>query len=337
MRVAALRTLGFRNLAPARAGPRRGDHPAVGAERRRQDERCSRRICLALSGRSCRTRNEREAIAFGEPLARIEAEVTDGGETHVVPLVAGSVRGAPPPGRRQPRDGGARRAAAAAGDLPARPPGAGQGPARPAPRASGPPRAPRCGRRAPRLGAATAGRSPSGTRCLGRIRSGAAPVDSLAAWERELAAAGVELIASRREAVDLLAPGFAEAAAELCLPGAAELRYLPRTEAADPEAAGRRASRAPRARIWRAATRPTARTWTSWRSRSTDARCAATARRASSARRCWRCCSPSAAPCSRRAEAPPLMLLDDVMSELDARPASPARRRGSPRAAARRC
>src|SRR3954454_25207615 len=38
-------------------------------------------LCLALSGRSCRTRNEREAIAFGEPLARIEVEVVDGSET----------------------------------------------------------------------------------------------------------------------------------------------------------------------------------------------------------------------------------------------------------------
>ncbi len=70
---------------------------------------------------------------------------------------------------------------------------------------------------------------------LGRIRRGAAPEDSLVAWEQELAAAGLELIATRREAVDLLAPGFAEAAAELCLPGAAALRYLPRTEAAGPE------------------------------------------------------------------------------------------------------
>ena len=52
---------------------------------------------------------------------------------------------------------------------------------------------------------------------LGRVRSGAAPVDSLVAWERELAALGVELIRSRREAVGLLASEFAEAAAELCL------------------------------------------------------------------------------------------------------------------------
>jgi DNA replication and repair protein RecF len=69
---------------------------------------------------------------------------------------------------------------------------------------------------------------------LGRIRSGAASVDSLDAWERELAAVGMELITSRREAVDLLASGFAEAAAELCLPGDATLRYLPRSAATAP-------------------------------------------------------------------------------------------------------
>jgi DNA replication and repair protein RecF len=44
---------------------------------------------------------------------------------------------------------------------------------------------------------------------------------------------GLELITSRRQAVEVLAPGFAEAAAELCLPGAAELRYLPRSQAGD--------------------------------------------------------------------------------------------------------
>ena len=53
---------------------------------------------------------------------------------------------------------------------------------------------------------------------LGRVRSGAAPVDSLVAWERELATMGVELIGSRREAVGLLASEFAEAAAELSPP-----------------------------------------------------------------------------------------------------------------------
>ena len=52
----------------------------MGAERRRQDER-ARGDLPGLSGRSFRTRNEREAIAFGQPLARVEAEVADAGET----------------------------------------------------------------------------------------------------------------------------------------------------------------------------------------------------------------------------------------------------------------
>src|SRR3954454_23661198 len=39
-------------------------------------------VCTALTGRSCRTRNEREAIAFAEPLARVEVEVREGGDSH---------------------------------------------------------------------------------------------------------------------------------------------------------------------------------------------------------------------------------------------------------------
>ena len=52
--------------------------------------------------------------------------------------------------------------------------------------------------------------------------------------------------------------------------------------------------------------------------RATAASCAPTARRASSGWPCSRCCSPSATRWPRRAATPPLLLLDDVMSELDA-------------------
>ena len=45
--------------------------------------------------------------------------------------------------------------------------------------------------------------------------------------------------------------------------------------------------------------------------------CAPTAPRASSGSRCWRCCSPSATCSPTERGRPPLMLLDDVMSELD--------------------
>jgi DNA replication and repair protein RecF len=69
---------------------------------------------------------------------------------------------------------------------------------------------------------------------LGRIRAGAASSDSLDAWDRELAEAGTELIRARAEAVSALATEFRAAAAELGLPGDADLRYLPRSDASDP-------------------------------------------------------------------------------------------------------
>ncbi len=61
----------------------------------------------------------------------------------------------------------------------------------------------------------------------------------------------------------------------------------------------------------------TARTATTWRSRARAALCAPTARRGSSGSDCWRCCWPSARVIGRQRPSVPLMLLDDVMSELD--------------------
>ena len=233
MRVTAVRTLGFRNLAPAELRLGEGTTLLWGPNGAGKSNALEA-LCLALSGRSCRTRNEREAIAFGQELARIEVEVADGGETrgflwsldrsgerrHLVddnPVTAEHYELRPP----------------LAIFLPDR-----------LTLVKGPPSVRRthldrlCAALWPgraelrrRYGRALAQRNA----LLVRIRRGSAPEGSLAAWEQELAAAGLELIATRREAVDLLAPGFAEAAAELCLPGAAALRYLPRTQAAGPE------------------------------------------------------------------------------------------------------
>ena len=69
---------------------------------------------------------------------------------------------------------------------------------------------------------------------------------------------------------------------------------------------------------------------------ATAARCAATARRASSGSRCSRCCWPSATRSPRSAREPPLLLLDDVMSELDAGAPGAAGGRAAPRGAERR-
>ncbi|HXF00706.1 MAG TPA: DNA replication and repair protein RecF [Solirubrobacterales bacterium] len=231
MRVAALQTLGFRNLAPSRL--------ELGAEitllwgaNGAGKTNLLEGICLALSGRSSRTRNEREAIAFGEPLTRIEAQVTDGEESHSF-LWSLDRSGE----RRHLVDG----SQATADHLELRPSMAIFLPDRLA-LVKGPPGLRRahldrlCASLWParaearrRYGRALAQRNA----LLGRVRSGAASVGSLAAWDRELAVVGLELIASRRDAVDLLAPGFAEAADELCLPGGASLGYLPRSAAAD--------------------------------------------------------------------------------------------------------
>ena len=67
-----------------------------------------------------------------------------------------------------------------------------------------------------------------------------------------------------------------------------------------------------------AASPATGRTATSWRSSAPAASCAPTARAASSASGCSRCCWPSAGSLAAERGAAPLMLLDDVTSELDA-------------------
>jgi DNA replication and repair protein RecF len=68
---------------------------------------------------------------------------------------------------------------------------------------------------------------------LGRIRAGACGPGALDAWDVELARHGVRLMADRAEAVDGLRAPFAELGERLGLPGAAELRYRPRSAAAD--------------------------------------------------------------------------------------------------------
>jgi DNA replication and repair protein RecF len=68
---------------------------------------------------------------------------------------------------------------------------------------------------------------------LGRIRAGASGPAALDAWDAELSRHGVRLMADRGEAVDGLRAPFAALAARLGLPGPAELRYRPRSDAAD--------------------------------------------------------------------------------------------------------
>jgi DNA replication and repair protein RecF len=66
---------------------------------------------------------------------------------------------------------------------------------------------------------------------LARIRAGAASESALDAWDAELSRHGVALIANRREAARLLASPFERRAAELGLPGGSAARYRPRSQA----------------------------------------------------------------------------------------------------------
>jgi DNA replication and repair protein RecF len=68
---------------------------------------------------------------------------------------------------------------------------------------------------------------------VARIRAGSASPAALDAWDAELASHGMRLMADRAEAVDGLRPLFADLSERLGLPGSAELRYRPRSAATD--------------------------------------------------------------------------------------------------------
>jgi DNA replication and repair protein RecF len=189
-------------------------------------------LYFGLTGRSCRTRAEREMIRFGEPLARAEVTIAEPPERRV--FLAAVERGE---GRRHLLDG-----------TPAGPTAAARRPAlalfmpdrlalvKGAPAA----RRAHLDRLVPALWPARAelrsrfGRALAQRNALvARIRAGAASTAALDAWDRELANEGHALIAARREAVEALAGPFRAAAQSLGLPGEALLEYRPRSEAAD--------------------------------------------------------------------------------------------------------
>ena len=199
---------------------------------------------MALAGRSCRTRNERETIAFGEPMARVEVELDDAGETSTFlwSLARGGDRRHL---RRRGPDGPGARATAARRSPCSSPTASAWSRGRPADRrahldgllaALWPARAE--ARRALWPGARPAKRA-----ARPHPRRRIATEDSLEAWDLELAAAGHR------------AHGGAAATPSNCwlpssrarprssgLPGEGSLRYRPRSDASDPRRAGRPSS-----------------------------------------------------------------------------------------------
>lgn len=230
MRVVSLKTLGFRNLAPAEVELGEGItllHGLNGSGKTNLLEA----LYMGLAGRSCRTRADRETIAFGEPLSRSEVVIDDAGERRKFLCAVDRDSG-----RRHLVNGSETTEAAQL-----RPPLAVFMPDRLA-LIKGPPAA-----RRSHLDGFVAALRPARAEArrryaralaqrnalLGRVRSGSAPGDSLDAWDTELAEAGMELMATRAAAVETLAPLFAEAAEELGLEKPA-LRYAPRSRADSP-------------------------------------------------------------------------------------------------------
>ena len=240
MQVRRVRTLGLRNLADAEVELGEGVTLVWGPNGAGKTNLLEG-LYLGLAGRSPRTRNDRETIAFGQPLARVEVEVESGGGSdadrhpeHRTFLCAVE-RGTD---RRHRIDGQSL--------------GPGASELRPTLSVFMPDRlalikGPPAGRRA-HLDRFCAALWPTRTEArrryaralaqrnalLGRIRAELAGRDSLEAWDGELASAGAELIAIRAEALAGLEAPFAAAAEDLGLAGEARIAYRPRSEATGP-------------------------------------------------------------------------------------------------------
>ena len=69
---------------------------------------------------------------------------------------------------------------------------------------------------------------------IARIRAGHSSPSSLDPWDQELARAGFALMEDRAAALDQVVPLFARRGTEIGLPGAAAIRYRPRSQATSP-------------------------------------------------------------------------------------------------------
>jgi DNA replication and repair protein RecF len=186
-------------------------------------------LYFALTGRSFRTSDRRDLIPFGAPLARAEVAIRggDAGERRLLASVSRSE------GRRHLLDGNPAEPATLAR---CRPPVAVFSPDRLA-LVKGPPaerrahldrfvaaRWPTRAELRQRFGQALAQRNA----LLGRVAAGRGATADLETWDATFAEAAAELGRARGDAAAELAPPFASAAEELGLEGAATLEYAPR-------------------------------------------------------------------------------------------------------------
>jgi DNA replication and repair protein RecF len=195
-------------------------------------------IYYGCTGRSPRTRNERELIAFGAQATRVSVQLLDGDEPHELAVGFGLAGEGPQLQKRMSADGASVERLL---ELAFRPLVSVFMPDR-LELVKGPP-AVRRAHLDQLLGALWPARADARREysralaqrnaLIGGIRAGRASRASLGAWDRELARAGLRVREDRAEAVALLAQPFAERAGELGLAGGAALEYRPRARAGD--------------------------------------------------------------------------------------------------------
>ncbi len=191
-------------------------------------------VYFGATARSCRTTNEREVVRFGAPAARVELRTT-GPDGFDHELAVGLEPGA---AKRITVDG---QVVEKLAEHPARPLVSVFLPDR-LELVKGPPSLRRAhldqvvtalwpGRSATRRSYSNA--LAQRNALIARVRSGRAGPASLDAWNLELATHGIALRDDRAATVALLSERFVACADELGLAGVAELRYRPRTQATD--------------------------------------------------------------------------------------------------------
>jgi DNA replication and repair protein RecF len=229
VRVAAVEARPLRSLADARIELGPGIVSLIGPNGAGKTNFLEA-LYFALTGRSFRTSDRRDLIPFGGTLARAEATIHDGDgvERRLLASVSRSE------GRRHLLDGSPAEPAALARS---RPPVAVFSPDRLA-LVKGPP-----GERRAHLDLFLAARWPSRSELRQRYGQALAQRNALLArlagtggapaldvWDASLADAAAPLIAAREEAVSELSPTFEAAAEELGLPAAATIEYAPRAD-----------------------------------------------------------------------------------------------------------
>jgi DNA replication and repair protein RecF len=235
VRVVSVRLRDFRTYARAEASLGEGltvVHGPNGAGKSNLLEA----LYFGCSGRSPRTRNERELVRFGQSAARVEVRLTDGVRDHE--LSVGFEPGQP---KRMSSDGAPVERLLDVEDRPLLsvfmpdrlellkgPPSVRRAHLDQVVGAFWPPRA------ADRLAYSRV--LAQRNALLARIRSGAASRESVSTWDMQLVKPALALRDNRARAVALLAAPFAQRAGQLGLSGEATLEYRPRTRAADEDA-----------------------------------------------------------------------------------------------------